>query len=90
MTQSLQTTRVDFNTLSGMTCPEKIQKQFGMRLRALRLDREISQEKLALDAGMDRTYVNSVEQGNRNISLVNIVKLANALKIDPSELLSKG
>jgi len=73
-----------------MTCPEKIQKQFGMRLRALRLDREISQEKLALDAGMDRTYVNSVEQGNRNISLVNIVKLANALKIDPSELLSKG
>jgi transcriptional regulator with XRE-family HTH domain len=73
-----------------MTSPEKIQKQFGMRLRALRLDRDISQEKLAFAAGMDRTYVNSVEQGNRNISLVNIVKLANALKIDPAELLSKS
>ena len=73
-----------------MTSPEKIQKQFGMRLRALRLDRDISQEKLAFDAGMDRTYVNSVEQGNRNISLVNIVKLANALKIEPAELLSRS
>lgn len=54
------------------------------------MDRDISQEKLALDAGTDRTYVNSVKQGIRNISLVNIVKLANALKIDPAELLNKS
>ena len=70
-----------------MVNPEKIQKQFGARLRALRQSQGISQETLAFDAGMDRTYVNSVEQGKRNISLVNIVKLANALGIPPSELL---
>ncbi|MDZ4849704.1 MAG: helix-turn-helix transcriptional regulator [Pirellulaceae bacterium] len=69
-----------------MVSPEKIQKQFGARLRSLRLERGISQETLAFDAGLDRTYVNSVEQGKRNISLVNIVKLAVALKIELSDL----
>ncbi len=73
-----------------MVNPEKIQKQFGLRVRALRQERELSQETLAFDAGMDRTYVNSVEQGKRNISLVNIIKLANALNVEPAELFRKG
>lgn len=50
----------------------------------------MSQETLGFEAGMDRTYVNSVEQGKRNISLVNIVKLANALKVEPAELMKKS
>lgn len=68
-----------------MTQEEKIQKDFGAKLRSLRQQKGVSQEKLALDAGMDRTYVNSVENGKRNISLVNIVKLAKALGVRAGE-----
>ena len=66
--------------------PLDIQKRFGNRLRQLRIERAISQEKLGLDAGVDRTYVNSVEMGKRNISLVNIVKLATALQVTVAQL----
>ena len=62
-----------------MTREEMIQRDFGAKLRQLRQEKGLSQEKVALDAGMDRTYVNSVENGKRNISLCNIVKLAKAL-----------
>ena len=66
--------------------PETIQKSFGRRLRELRLERSVSQEALAFEAGLDRTYVNSVEMGKRNVSLVNIVRLATALNVNASEL----
>lgn len=66
--------------------PAKIQKRFGERLRELRLERSMSQEALALTAGVDRTYVNSVEMGKRNVSLVNIAKLATALQIKVGQL----
>lgn len=65
---------------------ETIQRDFGNRLRELRTERGLSQEKLGFEAGMDRTYVNSVEQGRRNVSLVNIVRLAMALEIETREL----
>lgn len=63
-----------------------IQKSFGDRVRQLRLESGISQEKFALSAGIDRTYLASVEKGNRNISLVNIQKIATALNISLSDL----
>lgn len=66
--------------------PQEIQQRFGARVRELRLARGLSQEQLALDAKMDRTYVNSVEHGRRNVSLVNIVRLAQSLKVEPGEL----
>ncbi|XZE20324.1 helix-turn-helix domain-containing protein [Pirellulaceae bacterium SH449] len=68
-----------------MTPEERIQKAFGEKLRSAREKKGISQEKLALSAGLDRTYVNSVENGKRNISLCNIVRLAKALGITPKE-----
>ena len=53
--------------------------RFGMRLREIRLKKKLSQERLAELAGLHRTYVSSVERGERNISLENIDRLAKAL-----------
>ena len=64
----------------------KIQLQFGKKLREIRLSKGISQEDLAEKAGLHRTYVSSVERGERNISLVNIGRLAKALGIKTKEL----
>lgn len=54
---------------------------FGKRVKELRNNLGISQEELADLAGLDRTYITSVERGKRNISIVNIEKLATALKV---------
>lgn len=59
---------------------------FGKRIRALRLQIGISQEKFALKIGMDRTYYASVEAGKRNISIINVYKIAKGLNITLSEL----
>lgn len=59
----------------------------GARLVKLRKERGWSQEQLALESGIARSYLGGVERGQRNIALVNICKLAEALKVEPSELL---
>jgi transcriptional regulator with XRE-family HTH domain len=64
-----------------------IQRNFGKRVRELRKQKGISQEALALACNLDRTYVGGVERGERNISLINIHKISQALKVFPSELL---
>lgn len=56
---------------------------FGRRLRQLRKGRGWSQEQLGFESDLDRTYIGGVEQGRRNISLINICRLAKALKIKP-------
>lgn len=60
----------------------------GKRVRKLRNNLRISQEELANLAGLDRTYITSVECGKRNISIVNIEKLANALQVSLKEFFS--
>lgn len=60
---------------------------FGNRVRELRRKKGFSQETLAHASGLHRTYVSGVERGERNISLVNIVRLANALGVRPAHLL---
>lgn len=65
---------------------EQIQKEFGLRVRQLRAEKEMSQEALALASGLDRTYIGSVERGERNISLINIQRIAEALSMPVREL----
>lgn len=60
---------------------------FGKRVRELRLALDLSQEELAERAELHRNYVGGVERGERNVSLLNIVKLAHGLDAEPSELL---
>ncbi len=60
---------------------------FGKYVRELRLRRGYSQEELAERARLHRNDIGGVERGERNISLINIVELAHALDVKPSELL---
>ena len=62
---------------------------FGKRVRELRAKQGISQEALADLAGVHRTYMGSIERGEKNIGLENIVKVARALRVAPKELLAK-
>lgn len=62
-------------------------KDFGLRLVQIRKQQSLSQEKLALDSGLARSYLSGVERGKRNISLLNIHKLASILKVPASVLL---
>jgi transcriptional regulator with XRE-family HTH domain len=63
-----------------------IKQKLGARIRELRQQIGLSQEKFALKIGMDRTYFASVENGKRNISIVNIEKIAQGLNITLSDL----
>lgn len=62
---------------------------FGQRVRELRQQTGLSQEKFALTIGMDRTYYSSVESGKRNLSLLNIKKLADGFGIPVADLFPK-
>lgn len=64
----------------------KIKVEFGRRLRSMRKRKGLSQETLALSCDLDRTYIGSVERGERNISLINICKIAEALGVTADSL----
>ena len=61
---------------------------FGLRVRSRRLLLNLSQEELAELTDLHRTYVSSVERGERNISLLNITRISAALKVKPSFLVA--
>jgi transcriptional regulator with XRE-family HTH domain len=62
-------------------------KAFGVRIKSLRLQKGYSQEQLGLIAELDRTYISGIERGLRNVSLINLERLALALNVEPAELL---
>jgi transcriptional regulator with XRE-family HTH domain len=61
-------------------------RKFGQAVREGRAQLGISQEELAARAGLDRTYVGGVERGERNVSLLNITRIANALEVPVKKL----
>jgi len=63
-----------------------LQEKFGCVIRALRKEKEISQEKLALNAQIDRTYLSDIEKGERNVSIETAKKLADCLQISLQNL----
>lgn len=67
--------------------PRDPKKLFGERLAELRREKGLSQEALALESGIARSYLGGVERGQRNIALINICRLAQALGLPPSELM---
>lgn len=64
----------------------EIKEKFGKQVKKLRLEKGLSQEALALLADLDRTYIPSIEKGERNVSIIVIEKIANALKVKISIL----
>jgi len=67
-----------------------VHASFGDALRELRGERGLSQEALALEAGLNRGYYSGVERGVRNVSLTNITKIAGALRVPASEILGRA
>jgi transcriptional regulator with XRE-family HTH domain len=69
---------------------EHLSKSFGLNLKKIRIRLSLSQEELAEMCHLHRTYIGSVERGERNISLKNIYKIAVALNVEPSKLLPQN
>lgn len=68
--------------------PTKIRKILAANMKRLRADRGYSQEDLAFESGMDRSYLSHVEALMRNPSLDNVAKIAKALGVEVHELLT--
>lgn len=62
-------------------------KRFGDRVREIRSEKDVSQERLSELAGLHRTYVSLIERGERNVTLRTIARIANALEVELSELM---
>ncbi|MCL2298456.1 MAG: helix-turn-helix domain-containing protein [Proteobacteria bacterium] len=70
-----------------MKDPDNPKSIFGQKLIELRKIKGWSQERLALESGIARSYLGGVERGQRNIALVNIYKLAQTLDVSPATLM---
>jgi transcriptional regulator with XRE-family HTH domain len=85
---------VDFNTAvrKATTIPglSPAHIAFGDAIRAIRNEQGISQEAFALKCGLDRSYYGAVERGERNVSLTNIVRIAEALETRPGALFDRA
>jgi transcriptional regulator with XRE-family HTH domain len=63
---------------------------FGAAIRALRKEKGIAQERLALKSGLNRGYYGDVERGERNVSLANILKISDALEVPASAIFARS
>jgi len=80
-------TKVSFTYLHlAMKSSQEILKKFGEKVREIRKDKEMSQEELAYKANLHRTYIGMIERAEKNITLVNIEKIATALGVKIKKL----
>jgi len=70
-----------------MQSKNDVLNKFGERVRELRIQRELSQEQLAFKADLHRTYIGMIERAEKNITLINIEKIASALEVPIHEIL---
>jgi transcriptional regulator with XRE-family HTH domain len=77
-------------TNEALDDPHLARLAFGRRVRQIREQRGLSQEQLADLAHVHRTYMSSVERGQRNIGLDNIISLARALGVPPAQFFQQG
>lgn len=64
-----------------------VAKHLGARIQKLRIEKGLSQEELAFEADLHRTYISHVERGSRNITVLGLCKIAKGLKMEPYEVL---
>lgn len=69
--------------------PTDLKQRFGQAVQAARHDLGVSQERLAELAGIHRTYLGDIERGHRNPALVNVCRIAEALRMRPSALFER-
>jgi transcriptional regulator with XRE-family HTH domain len=82
-------TKVTVKKNKHVQVPEGPERAFGEALREVRTECGISQEKLALESGLDRTYVSLIERGAQSPTIRTLIKLARVLSVKPSEILSR-
>lgn len=73
-----------------MKSKEEILIKFGERVRELRKEKQLSQEQLAFKADVHRTYIGMIERAEKNVTLLNIEKIANALEIRLTDFFDPG
>ncbi|ACJ34596.1 helix-turn-helix domain-containing protein [Anoxybacillus flavithermus] len=66
---------------------DKVLKIIGNNIRSIRTSLNLSQEELAFESGLHRTYIGAVERGEKNITILNLIKIANALEVRVQDLL---
>jgi len=72
-----------------MDYQKQILISFGKKVREIRKEKGLSQEQLSFRANLHRTYIGMIERAEKNITLINIEKIANALEVNICELLKK-
>ncbi|MCL6741770.1 helix-turn-helix domain-containing protein [Sphingomonas sp. RB56-2] len=76
--------------VSGKTDADRQLRQLGEEIRVRRKSVGLSQEALAADAGIDRSHMGKIERGERNVTLLNVIKIAAALQCKASEILAEA
>lgn len=72
-----------------MYTKQEILIKFGLKVREIRKEKNLSQEDLSFKAGLHRTYIGMIERAEKNITLINIYKISKALEIDIKELFNE-